>query len=353
MKTILHISPLYRTKGGISTVVETYLMSDLAQRYQLIALDSHADGSKLRKLLALLDAFFKAVRLALFSKPSLVHVHVGDFPSIYRKALLCLPFLLRGTPLLLHFHGAAFLAQFEKQNPMGRALVRSFMSRFACVICLSEIVRQKLLETFDLKASVVIANAVPLPAKRKARTAPSEDLHLLYLGLIGERKGLFDLLDALEPLLEKGFPFRLKIGGNGEIEKLRARIARPPFEGNVQFLGWIGKKEREDAFAWADVFVLPSYAEGMPMSILEAMSYGLPILTTPVGGVPDIVRDKLNGRLVQPGDSGGIQAALLSMLEDSESRQEMGAASRSVIETQFALNEHTQRIADLYEKYAH
>ena len=96
--------------------------------------------------------------------------------------------------------------------------------------------------------------------------------------------------------------FELIIGGKGDVKKLKDRIRKDNLSEIITFLGWIRGKDKHEALLDADLYLLPSYNEGLPISILEAMSYQLPIIATNVGGIPQVVKNFENGFLVQPGN---------------------------------------------------
>lgn len=349
-RAVVHLSPYRNTRGGISSVVMNYTGSPLTRDYSLDVIETHADGNGRYKAKVMLKAVVQATKRALTAPPDIVHVHVGDFPSLYRKALILLPFRLAKSKKLLHFHGAAFVSQYEAKGPLEKWLVRRIICSFDKVICLSRSWQDDLRRLFGVRNSVVVQNSVPLPDETAPKRAPGAPLQLLFLGLIGDRKGLFDLLDAAEILAEQGVDVRLDVGGVGEVERLEARIeASAQLKSRIRFHGWVGLERRRELCLAANVFVLPSYAEGMPMAVMETMAFGLPIVSTPVGGIPELVAPGRNGYLVTPGDVTGLAAAIRTLNDDEALRAQMGRRSRQVIETGFDFATHLSRIGDVYD----
>jgi glycosyltransferase involved in cell wall biosynthesis len=346
---IAHFSPLDGTRGGISTVVSNYRGSELAREFEMTFVQTHADGSRAKKLAVAGRALLQAVGLAVRRPPDMIHVHVGDFPSLYRKAAVIVPLLMRRTKSILHFHGANFLAEYAELPPGRRRFVQWFLRQFDVVLCLSESWRRDLSTEFGLSEAVVLPNAVSIPGlQAQGRASPDVPLELLFMGLIGERKGVFDLLDAMETACRRGVEIRLAIGGNGDVERLKARLsASPALAARVRYLGWIEGEERERAFLSAHAYVLPSRAEGMPMSVLEAMSYGLPIVSCPVGGIPELVDDR-SAILVQPGDKERLADAICQLATDETSRQARAQAAADRVRTHFDLHGHNARLASVY-----
>jgi glycosyltransferase involved in cell wall biosynthesis len=132
---------------------------------------------------------------------------------------------------------------------------------------------------------------------------------------------------------------------------VRQRIRALGLEDRASCPGWLSREEAAQALASASIFVLPSYAEGLPMALLEAMSYALPVVTTPVGGIPGVIRHGENGLLVDPGDIQGITAALASLLQDPAERTRLGTATRRTIEQHFSQDVAIDQLARLYERF--
>ena len=162
--------------------------------------------------------------------------------------------------------------------------------------------------------SIFVENVIPMPQKQHL-SASDGLLHMLYLGLIIKRKGIYDLLDVLfEHKQEFDGKLMLHIGGNGEVEQLREKIKSQGLENIVKYEGWIANEKKLKFLNICDVFILPSYVEGLPLSILEAMSYNMSVIATPVGGIPSLVQNKINGLLFEPGDKDGLYDAINTVI---------------------------------------
>src|SRR6185312_6508097 len=135
---------------------------------------------------------------------------------------------------------------------------------------------------------------------------------------------------------------RLLCGGDGAIEQVRALAQQLGIADRGECPGWLDLAQKQRALATASIFVLPSYAEGLPMALLEAMSWGLPVVTTPVGGIPQVV---------QPGHVDDLAAAIAMLLESSAARARLGAAARSTIESQYTLDRALQRLGEIYGRF--
>jgi glycosyltransferase involved in cell wall biosynthesis len=173
----------------------------------------------------------------------------------------------------------------------------------------------------------------------------------LFLGHLLPDKGVYDLVKALASATERVPGVNLVLGGVGEIDPVRALATQLGVQERVQTPGWLGPKDKKAALAASTIFLLPSYHEGMPMALLEAMSWGLPVIATPVGGIPQIVTPEVNGLLVAPGDVAGLAAAIVRLLEDPGLRTRLGEAARTTIENGFSLQEALTKLSTIYHRF--
>jgi glycosyltransferase involved in cell wall biosynthesis len=171
---------------------------------------------------------------------------------------------------------------------------------------------------------------------------------ILFLGRLGQRKGSYDLLNAASKVAIKRPDLRLFLGGDGELNRVRETALELGISDKVELLGWVRGEEKERLLASAAVYVLPSYNEGLPMSVLEAMAAGLPILSTPVGGIPEAVTDGVEGFLVNPGDVRALADALDRLLGDPELARGMGVAARRKVERAFSADAVLPSVEALY-----
>ncbi|HVL76715.1 MAG TPA: glycosyltransferase family 4 protein, partial [Noviherbaspirillum sp.] len=166
----------------------------------------------------------------------------------------------------------------------------------------------------------------------------------------GDRKGTYDLLRAVARVVKTHPDLKLVLAGDGEIERVRREVVRLGLTSHVEVLDWVSGRRKEALLERAAIYVLPSYCEGLPMSVLEAMAAGLPVVTTPVGGVPEAITDGLEGRLVVPGDVDALCEALDALLSQLELRRQMGQAARAKIETTFSATCVLPQLEQLYRQ---
>lgn len=335
--------------GGIASVVSAYREDGLFQRLPMLYLATHCNGSAVQKMRCFARAWLTYVAMLLRGRVALAHLHAAGDASFWRKALFIVPAWLFRVPTVLHLHAGGFPDFYARRcNALSRLAVRYLCDHVDCVIVVSSVLK-RWIETISRNTRVItIYNPVALAPLADARLR--EQAQLLFLGRLGAGKGSDDLLHALHRIVARHPEVRLLLAGDGDVERSRALAGQLGLDANVALLGWVGGEQKAHLLARAALYVLPSHAEGLPMSVLEAMSSGLAVLATPVGGIPEAVSDGVEGCLVPAGDIGALSVALERLLSDAPLRRRMGAAGRAKVEAVFACRRVIPLIEGLYRQ---
>ena len=324
---VIHVGTSLKTRGGISAVLKV-IFDDKEERLSHIV--THCDGSVLKRMATFVGGWMSLV-CSLFTKaPAIYHIHSASYGSWVRKAFCVLTIKSFRQPVILHMHGGGFKTFYEsKVGPVGRACVRRILRSVDTIITLSP-EWAEFYQTLAPRVPVVIVpNAVVVPkGLDEAHWLNASIWRIVCLGRLGERKGTWDLLRAFAQL---GGACELHLAGDGELECARALARELGVTARVKVHGWIGAEERAAILSCAHVFALPSYVEGLPMALLEAMSYGLPVIATPVGGIPTLIEPGTNGVVVRAGDVGGIRDALAQLMSNPGEAARLGASARKHI----------------------
>ena len=335
-------------RGGISSLVRSYYNGGLFRRFDVRYVPTHRDGTALQKAVAAFGAYASLSRLLLTADAPLVHIHLASRASFWRKSVVCALARLRGRPYVLHVHGAEFSKFYHEEcGAFSKWIVRRVLERAALVLALSGQWNEVLKRIAPGATVQTLPNAVPLHdvPPRVAANAPAR---ILFAGRIGARKGTYELLRAFARLAPQFPSATLVCAGDGEAAQLKALAAELGVAEQVECPGWLSPEAMGSEMQRASIFALPSHHEGVPMAMLEAMSRSLPVLTTPVGGIPEVLENERNGILVTPGDVDAIEAALERLLRSSAERERLGAAARVTIAERFSLDSTIERLAALY-----
>jgi len=338
-----------QARGGMHSVVEAYQRDGLFDRWRFRWLWTHCEGGWGAKLRKALSAYFQMVFLILRGKVSFMHVHTAMRGSFWRKTFFIATARIMGVPSILHLHGSEMKTFYQALPKFGKKMVKWSLENADVVVVLSESWEKFILNAAEKANVVIINNYVTLPTVVTEKKS-EESFNVLFLGILGERKGVFDLLQAWPQVLKNRPTAKLLVGGNGEIEKSKQLAARLGISHSVEFLGWVNEVEKQSLLEYAHVFVLPSYNEGLPMSVLEAMSYQVPVVTSAVGGIPELIKSGENGLLVEPGDQSALSSALIKLGLDVKYRNIIAKAGRKRVKESFSDQTVIPKLEHIYAK---
>lgn len=346
---VLMVGPARNVRGGISSVVNSYYNSSLVDRHQIIYIASHVDGIKIIKALYFAKAISFFVFYLLLRKAKLVHIHCASRASFTRKSIFIILAKMFCREIIVHIHGAEFNIFYNDEcNVIKKYYIRKILLLTDCIIVLSERWKEDIRNIVGRYVNIkIIANSVKLPAHIKGRNE-STHINVLFVGRLGTRKGTYDLLKAAEIIIKLNRNVRFILCGDGDIGQVKNIISKKDLTQNIILPGWVLNKEQY--FRNADIFVLPSYNEGLPMALLEAASYGLPIVSTPVGGISEVIIDGVNGFLIQPGDINALKKCLLKLINDKDLRIRMSAKARQMVKEKFNIEQKVLEVDNLYKE---
>ena len=350
-RAIVMVGTHWSTRGGISSVVRGYQQGGLFERWNITYVTTHRDGNALRKSVAAITGMASFVFTIARRWPVIAHVHLSSRASFWRKVWIFEICHALSIPTILHLHGSEFMEFYQREaGALGRALIRRTFRRATEVIVLSTQWRTNVLQILGAgtRPVRVLPNAVTIPAEPAEGTARDGVVEIAFLGRLGTRKGVFDLLDALSGIDRHTHDWLLHCAGDGQIAEVRERAKELGIADRVTVPGWIDATQRDRLLRRSGIFVLPSYAEGLPMALLEAMAHGLAVVVSPVGGMPEVVTEGCEGYLVPPGDKPALRRCLEALLSDPDLRARMGAAARKRIVQGFSLQHAVEELGAVY-----
>jgi glycosyltransferase involved in cell wall biosynthesis len=346
-KFILMVGTSFNGMGGVASVVNGYRDAGLFEKFKIRYLATHSNGTRITKILYFVKSWCKFLIFLVQGKIAVLHAHTSSKTSFWRKLFFFIPARPLRVPVVLHLHGGAFDVFYEsRRTRFAQFVIRKTLDSVSSIIVLSETRRRWIESLSDNRIIITIYNAVPL--NQVTPFECREPQTILFLGQLGEHKGVYDLLRAVANLRKNIPKVKLLLAGNGPQEGIRAAVLALGLQGNVEILGWVAGEKKSDLLRRSAIYALPSYAEGMPMSVLEAMAAGVPIVATAVGGIPEAITHGREGFLVPPGDIGNLTLALLRLLDHPEIRKQMGNAARTRVERQFSYQQAIPQIAALY-----
>ena len=277
----------------------------------------------------------------------IVHIHTALLPlvTMLRAGLLARAARRAGARVLLHVHSG--LAQTWLTTRSRRVLAGRVLGAADRLIVVTEGSRAALAAALGAERVLLIDNGVEI--EPSARPPAHQPPRILYVGVLSPRKGLIELSQASFLLLERGVDHEVwLVGGTPEEGDAPEAEVRAAAGDRVRFLGVRPREDMPAIYREGDVFCLPSWYEGMPLSLLEAMAAGLPVVATAVGDVGRVVADSVTGRVIAVHDVSTLASALEILLRDPALRQRMGNAGRERVEADFDIQNTCARVDALY-----
>lgn len=320
-KNILTVGPEYKNpKGGIAQVLYSYNKFVYNGFKHVRSGGGSQAFSKLYYFGKGLVMF--STKLLFDSSIKVVHIHTASNNDFKRNSFYAKIAKQFKKKVILHIHGGGFKDYYSKN----KHFVKQQLDKADAIVALSEYWRGYFAEELKCKSVFVVHNIIPTPNYQPNKE--KDIFNLLYLGHIYEKKGIFDLVSLIKDHKEeyKG-KLMLHIGGGlYEVDRLLNILKNEDLNDVIKFEGWVSGEKKQELLNISDAYILPSYAEGVPISILEAMSYHLPIIATNVGGIPSIVGNQ-NGILVEPGNKSQLKDAINRLIHSKIQRDKMGEAS--------------------------
>ena len=344
---IVHVGPGLAVRGGVSAV-ERLIIDSISRHVQVEHVATMEDGGILRRMRVFGAALWRIHSILRDESPCIFHVHFASRGSTLRKCIVSVMVLRTSGWLVLHAHGAAFDSFFSNlPTPLQDRVAKIFRRSHGFVVLSTQ------WQEFYATRLALRRDRMQIMVNPTDPTSPVPDrrcrdsVQFLFLGRIDDRKGAFELLDAYRALpATSRATARIVFAGDGRVEELRRRAA--DIGPDVVVHSWLDHEQRNHLLATSDVLVLPSHQEGVPMAILEAMAHGLPVIATPVGGIPDVIQHGREGLLVEVGNRGALTAALARMVAEPALRASLGRGARATAESLNVTN-YGQRLLDFYQ----
>lgn len=338
------------TKGGMWTVVENYLNSEkFVKENGVVYIPTSITGcSPIKKIIFTLKSFIQIKKAYKKTKFSILHVHMSERASIVRKRLIMKYAKKQGSKIIIHMHGAEFEVLYKEMTDNKKEKVKFTLELADKILILGNYWSNFIVSLVKDPSKVqVLYNAVPVPNEYLySKTSNS----ILFLGAISKRKGIDELLQALS---DKSDQLRSKyivnIYGPDVEGNISEKILNKGLKEWVKYCGWLDKNNKPKILMNTAINVLPSYNEGLPMTILEAMSYGIPSVTTSVAAIPEVINKK-NGILVSPGDVKALGEALVNIALDDEYRYMLSKNSFYDAKNKFSVEIHLSKVQEIYKE---
>lgn len=355
MTQVLVIATSRKTRGGITNVIKAHESGKQWKKYHCRWIETHRDGPAWRKILYLMTALAEYIVLLPFY--NIVHIHVATTQSARRKSIFFALAKFSGKKIIFHFHPSNEKFLYE---PKVARLYRYLFSGADKVLVLSEQWEKWLQDSLGdgpwMRKMEVLYNPCPSVHRKDGM----QKKQILYAGTLLKRKGYDVLLKGFGKIAKAHPDWSLVFAGNpylkegiNELEDGK-EIARQLNIGNqVKWIGWISGKKKDWVFNESSIFCLASDGEGFPMGVLDAWAYGIPCVVTPVGGIPDLIKNGQNGLIFPVGDVDALASALEKLITDPDLRQQIVHETDKIVHTDLNLEIINHKLDKIYSTLYH
>ena len=348
---VLMVGSDLSVKGGMTTVAENFLNNKFKHDVRIIYVATHIDKMPIIKFFFFVLALFKIIYNLVFNNISIIHVHLSEKGSFYRKYIVFVIGKIFRKKVIIHMHGAEFKEFYNESPKFIRSNIDLLLKNSDKVIVLGDKWNQFVTSINPNINSYILRNSVKYSNEKC--NIDKININILFLAVLIERKGIFDLIKAAKILLENEslnkYNIKFLIAGSGSEERnVKKQVKSLKIEKYFEFKGWVKNQEKDEILKRSQIFVLPSYNEGLPVAILEAMNYGLSVISTKVGSIEDAVKDNYNGFLINPGDVNQLSRSIEKLIIDSSLREEFSNNSKKVINNSYNESDYFSNIEKLY-----
>jgi len=336
-KTI-HIGPIF--EGGMGSVVQSYIRLLGLPREN--AWNSYKSGfvKSLSRLFAI------CLKILFKNQKNIVcyHIHLASNGSILRKLVIALCLKLKNRKTIIHLHGAEF-----QEYYIQRILVRMLARISNAIVCITEQMKN-FIEKENLKCRIfVIPNLCEAIAENPVNLGNrNEEVCIVYAGRYSKRKGIYDLLEAFE-IAKFDIPVRLNLYGDGEVEKVKEIAKKSAKKDLITINGWIEHNEYIKKLPSYDFLVLPSYGETFGLVLVEAMGFGIPVISTYAGAIPEVVKNGETGLLVNAGDVSDLAQTMEKLAGDKDLRINLGKNAWMDVRERFSSDRVLNLLEEMYK----
>jgi len=352
-KKILVIGPVPPPTGGVATVMEQ-MMSFKQDKYRYIFVDINKNKFiKSNIIFNIINYAYNSLKIpliALVKRPDIIHIHSSYGADIWQKYIWLSMLKLFNFKIIIHMHASKFKEWYADLNPKNRIIVKKYFNKAEAVIVLSDAWKEYYKKIIPEKRLYVVQNAIEnINHDRYSRIYPKDEYVVLFLSTLCDRKGIYDLFKVIQKDKDQHTKY-VFVGRIEHKDKIISRIQSLGIKDKCEIVGEVLGKERFKYFSSADLFVLPSYAEGLPIAMLEAMSFGLPIISTKVGAIPEVIKKK-NGILIQPGDPKGLYQAITNIRQNKILANKISINNKKLVKKCYSSNIFKKNIELIYNTF--
>lgn len=337
---VLFVATSRQTMGGITSVLKRYEKMGMWNKYRCAWLETQVNKGIALKLLYMLKAYI--TMLFIVPRYDIIHFHTVPGRSITMQMPVFLYSLIWRKKTIIHIHVGNQLLDYKNDR-----MFKYVLDKATKVVVLANVLKDLMKEHYNIDAGVLY-NPIEEQEKRDAGNIEKSIFFAAYLTM---NKGYDTLLKAFKEVTEKHPDWKLILAGSGETENAKRLINELGIEKNVEQHLWLNKEQMSEFYKKVSIYCIASKQEGFPMSFLEAGSYGIPIVTTPVGGLVDIIENEKNCMVFDYGNHTVLAQQICKLIEDNSLQNEISRNIILVVKEKFSISAIDKEIQKLYKTF--
>jgi glycosyltransferase involved in cell wall biosynthesis len=372
-RKILMVGPFPPTVGGITTYINTIIGSHLQNKYSFIpftisrptiGIAKNSDGYSviydigiiimIKSLMTTMYHIIKFPFVLLVYNPNIIHIHTTDYWQFWESSFYVFISWSFRKKIILHIHATSFNDFYDVGNKT-KYYINKILSFIDLLILLSKeqkrFFKKIINENKILEMPNFVDSNVYYPNNRSFDT--DDVIKILFIG--GEeakRKGIYDIVKSMPHVISQINKVTFIFIGRFNADRIIDIIGKHKLDSHVDFRGYVKDEEKRTILKNADIFLLPSYAEGLPIAILEAMSSGLPIITTKVGSIPEVIQNGENGYLINPGDYMALADKIVLLSKNYDVRKKMKSNNIKKIRETYDIKILIKNVEEVYNNFS-
>ena len=339
--------------GGMLTVVNNYKSNKcFCEKTNLQYIATVIRANRFTKIKTFISKIPQIITTIKKQKIDIVHVHMAERGSVYREGTVVLIARAMGCKTVIHMHGANIETWYDNRTALNQKLISWIFNQADRMIILGENWRpfmERVMCGHEDKIRV-LHNAVQV---ENCNMANENAKNILFYGMLIQRKGIDDLLEAFNSLVRE-IPDDIYLTLYGDDhdadEKIQVKIAKYNTANRIRYQGWLTEENRSEVFRDSLINVLPSYNEGLPMTILESMGYGIPNISTNIAAIPEAIDNGMNGFVIQPGNVQELKDSMKKLVTDKDLWKKFSENAYNDAKNKFSIQAHISTLLKIYNQ---
>lgn len=338
--------------GGICSVIKNYKRNLKFKNVKSKILVTHQTGkNKVSQIFIFLKSILSFFFYVISYDIKIINIQVSSYGSFYRKFFFVIFCCFFDIKYFFHIHSGSFIKFYKESNFFLKKAIFFSLHNASTIIVCSNYFKKNIQKNINKFSRIeVINNSIEDNLKLKNKNYKKKN-YILFLGKLSKLKGVDDIFKISDKVIKKNKDIKFLLCGNDKNNFYFNKYINNSNKKNFIFYNWLNDKKKKIILNQSKLLILPSYVENSPVCIIEAMSVGLPVVSTKVSGIPELIIHKKSGFLYKPGNLLNLENYINLLIKNEKLRISLGKQARNIFKAKFSNITEFKKIINLYEKY--